>query len=241
MRYATADLTATGGTITTDGAYTVHTFTSSGTFEVTDITVAPVADFSGTPLTGTAPLSVQFTDLSTNTPTSWAWTFGDAQTSTAQNPSNTYAAAGTYTVGLTATNAAGSDIDTKTNYITVSAVASDVKTGTGGIDPSHSQKRVPFKPTGLLTTKPKAKDARVQERIDDSAVIEAEIAGKLAKEFGEESAQIAKTETEATEAKAIVQMSMAEVDREIGILLQKKLRTEEEELTLIMLMAASAA
>lgn len=85
--------------------------------------VAPVADFSGTPLSGDATLSVAFTDLSTETPTSWAWTFGDAQTSTSQNPTNIYASAGTYTVGLTATNAAGSDLETKTDYITVTSSA----------------------------------------------------------------------------------------------------------------------
>ncbi|MBW2174172.1 MAG: PKD domain-containing protein [Deltaproteobacteria bacterium] len=35
----------------------------------------PVADFSGTPTSGDKPLSVDFTDLSTETPTSWSWDF----------------------------------------------------------------------------------------------------------------------------------------------------------------------
>ena len=77
----------------------------------------PVANFSGNPTSGTAPLSVAFTDLSTNNPTSWSWTFGDSGTSTAQSPSHTYAV-GQYTVSLTATNAYGSDSETKTSYIT---------------------------------------------------------------------------------------------------------------------------
>jgi PKD repeat protein len=77
----------------------------------------PVADFSGNPTSGDAPLDVDFTDLSTNNPTSWDWTFGDGGTSAAHNPSHTYAA-GTYTVSLTAGNAGGSDTETKTNYIT---------------------------------------------------------------------------------------------------------------------------
>ncbi len=81
----------------------------------------PVAAFSGTPTSGNYPLTVTFTDASTNAPTSWAWTFGDGGTSTAQNPSHTYTAAGTYTVTLTATNAYGSDSETKTGYITVTA------------------------------------------------------------------------------------------------------------------------
>ena len=80
-----------------------------------------MADFSGTPTTGQAPLTVNFTDLSTGSPTSWSWNFGDGGTSTLQNPSHTYSAAGQYTVSLTATNSAGPDSTTKTNYITVSA------------------------------------------------------------------------------------------------------------------------
>lgn len=79
----------------------------------------PVANFSGSPTTGTAPLNVNFTDQSTNSPTSWSWDFGDGGTSTAQNPSHTYSAVGTYTVSLTATNSCGSDTETKVNYITV--------------------------------------------------------------------------------------------------------------------------
>jgi PKD repeat protein len=64
---------------------------------------------------------VQFTDTSTNAPTSWAWDFGDGGTSTAKSPSHTYSAAGAYTVSLTATNSAGSNTATKTSYITVTA------------------------------------------------------------------------------------------------------------------------
>jgi PKD repeat protein len=85
--------------------------------------VAPVAAFSGTPTSGDAPLTVQFTDASTNTPTSWAWDFDDDgdTDSTDQHPSCTYGEAGTYAVNLSVTNAAGSDDETKTNYITVTA------------------------------------------------------------------------------------------------------------------------
>lgn len=62
---------------------------------------------------------MQFTDASTQNPSSWSWTFGDGATSTAQNPSHTYSAAGSYTVGLTVTNAGGSTSTSKSNYITV--------------------------------------------------------------------------------------------------------------------------
>ncbi len=82
---------------------------------------APTADFSGNPLSGCAPMTVNFTDLSLNTPTSWNWTFtgGTPATSTLQNPAVTYNTPGTYTVTLVATNASGSDSRTKTAYITV--------------------------------------------------------------------------------------------------------------------------
>ncbi len=80
--------------------------------------LAPTAAFTGVPTNGTAPLAVNFTDASTDLPTSWNWNFGDGETSTAQNPSHTYNTAGSYTVVLTATNAQGSDAETKTNYIT---------------------------------------------------------------------------------------------------------------------------
>jgi len=82
---------------------------------------APVADFTATPTSGTAPLTVTFTDQSVNTPTSWQWDFGDGNTSTQQNPTHIYNNAGTYTVNLTATNEYGSDSETKTGYITVTS------------------------------------------------------------------------------------------------------------------------
>jgi len=66
-------------------------------------------------------LSVNFTDASTNAPTSWSWTFGDGGVSSSQNPSHSYAAAGTYDVSLTATNAFGSDGETKSGYVTVTS------------------------------------------------------------------------------------------------------------------------
>jgi PKD repeat protein len=98
--------------------------------EVEDYTVsfptpqAPVADFSGTPTTVIEGLSVQFTDLSTNGPTSWAWSFpgGTPATSTSQNPAVTYYTPGTYDVTLVATNVTGSDPEVKTGYITVANV-----------------------------------------------------------------------------------------------------------------------
>jgi PKD repeat protein len=82
---------------------------------------APVAAFSGTPTTGPAPLTVQFTDESTGTPTSWDWDFGDTNTSTDQHPEHEYTAPGSYDVELEVTSAGGSDDEIKAGYITVTA------------------------------------------------------------------------------------------------------------------------
>jgi PKD repeat protein len=83
---------------------------------------APSANFSATPTTGPAPLSVKFNDTSTGQITAWAWNFGDGTTSTAQNPTKSYANPGTYSVSLTATAANGTKVSTtKSGYISVSS------------------------------------------------------------------------------------------------------------------------
>ncbi|MDO9540004.1 MAG: PKD domain-containing protein [Methanocalculus sp.] len=106
-------------TLTATNAGGSDTETKTGYITVSEPGTPPVANFTGTPTSGTRPLSVVFTDNSTGTPTSWSWSFGDGSTSTAQNPTHTYVTAGTYTVSLTATNANGSNTVTKTNYITI--------------------------------------------------------------------------------------------------------------------------
>jgi len=82
--------------------------------------VPPVANFSGNPTQGYAPLTVYFTDQSTGSPTSWSWTFGDSGSSPAQHPSHEYTAVNIYDVSLTVTNPQGQDTETKVDYITVS-------------------------------------------------------------------------------------------------------------------------
>jgi beta propeller repeat protein len=81
---------------------------------------APIAAFSASPRSGKAPLKVQFTDKSTNSPTSWKWSFGDGTYSTAKSPAHKYSKAGKYTVSLTVKNAKGSNTKTISGYITVS-------------------------------------------------------------------------------------------------------------------------
>jgi C1A family cysteine protease len=51
--------------------------------------IPPTASFTAEPLSGQKPLTVQFTDTSTGSPTAWSWTFGDSGTSVDKNPSHT--------------------------------------------------------------------------------------------------------------------------------------------------------
>ncbi len=113
------------------------TATSNYSSEISTVTsgtpaAAPVAGFTATPTSGTAPVTVNFTDTSTGSPTAWSWTFGDGGTSSSKNPSYTYTTAGTYSVTLTAIGSGGSNTTTKTNYITVSASTSSSGTGSAG-------------------------------------------------------------------------------------------------------------
>jgi gliding motility-associated-like protein len=86
------------------------------------VLLPPVAAFTPS-LTSICPGScIGFTDNSTNVPHTWSWSFpgGIPATSTVQNPANVcFATAGTYTVSLTASNAAGTN--TTTQVITVNA------------------------------------------------------------------------------------------------------------------------
>jgi PKD repeat protein len=119
------------------GVYTV-TLTINGpggtdsktrTNYITVGTPPPVADFTGTPVSGPAPLTVSFTDKSIGSVTSWLWNFGDGgETSTAENPVHTYNTPGAYTVTLTATGPGGTGTKTRTNYIQVNVPSPPVAT-----------------------------------------------------------------------------------------------------------------
>lgn len=94
-----------------------------------NVIAPPVADFSASTTTPLIGQTVTFTDLSTNAPTSWQWffspgsvTFVGGTSPTSQNPQVQFTSGGYYTVSLVATNAAGSDNETKTNYIAVYGV-----------------------------------------------------------------------------------------------------------------------
>jgi len=85
------------------------------------VTKQITADFTGTPLSGEAPLPVAFTDTSTGSPTTWSWDFGDGSTSSEQNPSHTYTRAGAFTVSLTARDGSATDTKSVPGYITVTS------------------------------------------------------------------------------------------------------------------------
>ncbi len=68
-----------------------------------ELTAAPVADFNSTGVSCLGQ-ATDFFDTSSGA-ASWYWEFGDGGTATAQNPSHTYLAAGTYDVTLTVTSA----------------------------------------------------------------------------------------------------------------------------------------
>ena len=123
-------------TYTADGTYTVKltatnaggsdTEIKTGYVTVGSVIPPPVANFTAAPKTGTAPLTVQFNDTSTNTPTSWRWAYRNASVgwtnfSTLKNATYTFGT-GTYDINLTAINGAGSDDEIKTGYITVGTV-----------------------------------------------------------------------------------------------------------------------
>jgi PKD repeat protein len=127
----TVSLTASG-----DGGTNVETKTAYIT-----VYTAVTADFSADVTSGIAPLTVQFTDLSSGDYDTLAWDFGDGSTSAESNPSHVYSAAGVYAVSLTASGDGGTDVETKTGYITVyTAVSADFSADvTSGIAPLSVQ------------------------------------------------------------------------------------------------------
>ena len=114
----------------------LHTYASAGTYTVCltvtntagsnttcqEVTVAlpPTASFT---FEDEGEGTIAFTDASANGPMEWAWAFGDGNSSTAQNPTHTYTDNGTYTVCLTATNSAGSDVNCQEIAVVVVSTA----------------------------------------------------------------------------------------------------------------------
>ena len=152
----------------------VHTYAAAGTYSVTlEVTTAlgtntltrnnlvvvaepgaPSAAFTAHPLSGTAPLSVQFGSLAAagSAPiVKWEWDFGDGQTSLSQSPLHVYNTQGTYAVTLTVTDAnnnVGQSV--QANYVTVgspaalsAAFSSDVQTGSAPLAVAFTDQSTP--------------------------------------------------------------------------------------------------
>ncbi|MFN7670945.1 MAG: PKD domain-containing protein, partial [Planctomycetota bacterium] len=106
---------------------------------VVRVVTTPTAAFTASVSAGVAPLSVTFTDASTESPTSWAWDFQNdgVVDSTAQNPTFTYTTPGVYTVRLVATNEAGSGEVVQTSAINAftPVTANFTRTPTSGTTP----------------------------------------------------------------------------------------------------------
>ncbi len=86
--------------------------------------LSPIASFSYTPAAPSTSDMVVFSDSSSDSDGSlitWIWDFGDGNTSTVQNPTHTFAAAGTYVVTLTVTDNGGASDTTSTNITVVAA------------------------------------------------------------------------------------------------------------------------
>jgi len=115
-----------------------HTYSTTGTFTVALSTtgasgtdtrtrndlivvnpVGPTADFTGSQLSGPAPLVASFTDLSTGSVTTWTWRFGDGSGSGVQSPTHTYTQPGTYSVTLTVDGPDGGDMKVENSYVVV--------------------------------------------------------------------------------------------------------------------------
>lgn len=80
----------------------------------------PVAEFTASPQVGAPPLTVTFTDLSTEDPSNWLWDFGDGTNSIAQNPVHAYTTVGLYPVTLSVN---GEEfVEMKYDYIRVTSL-----------------------------------------------------------------------------------------------------------------------
>lgn len=103
---------------------------------VLDTATSILAGFTGSPVTGTAPTTVTFTNTSTGSPTGFTWEYskdGGAWTSlstSSGNPTYNFTLTGTYGIRLTVTKAAETDILTRASYIVISGGISADFTGT---------------------------------------------------------------------------------------------------------------
>ena len=89
----------------------------------TNVYSAPTVNFTGTPLSGFAPLSVTLTPIVQGNATEFLWDLGDGNTSTSSTAfTYVYIDPGTYTISLTVTGFGGTTTKTRTNYVVANVV-----------------------------------------------------------------------------------------------------------------------
>ena len=113
------------GTGTADylGYFTLNPNGSMTFTRAAAVTAPSAGTVTSTVTNGFSPLQVVFTNTASGSITSWIWNFGNGviiTNSTGANVTNTYAAAGNYTVTLTVVGPGGSSTDTLANFIVAS-------------------------------------------------------------------------------------------------------------------------
>lgn len=135
----------------------------------------PIANFQAVPDSGEAPLTVFFSNTSTSGDqcvVTYAWNFGDEQSSTILNPEHIYAEAGTYTVSLTITTSDGSDTATATVTVLESTAEPVTESPTWTYDTPGQAKEalediaVTYVPNQDGTTFTLASEDRIEELVE---------------------------------------------------------------------------
>ena len=128
------------------------TKTASSAITVSSTPAVPVVNFSPSVTSGTAPLTVAFSNTTTGSVTTWAWDFGDGTSSNAQSPTHIYTVAGIYRVTLTATGPGGSASKALVTAINVAAATTGSATSTVNFTASPSSGVAPLSVAFTNTT-----------------------------------------------------------------------------------------
>ncbi|MDD1718251.1 MAG: PKD domain-containing protein [Methanoregulaceae archaeon] len=138
-----------------------------------------LADFSASPTSGAAPLTVTFDDRSGGFPTAWHWDFGDGKTSNKQNPEHTYQQPGSYNVTLKVTrggentglNWGSSSSQTKENFVVVTGNGQSATVASAaeesGIPTIQPQSAISVRPTVLYSGGDLIKSMQLYEGISE--------------------------------------------------------------------------
>jgi len=152
-------------TFGTPGLYTV-TLTVGGPGGTSNVSrqinvtspTAPVAGFTQDRASGVAPLTVQFSDQSSGSVTSYNWNFSDGSSSSERNPSHTFTTPGTYNVFLTVSGPGGSSSVTRqivvssTNPPTATLTSTFTSTPTFTVTSTPTNTTTVFPPTATFTS-----------------------------------------------------------------------------------------